>query len=91
MKLSTNYKLETTVAHVSYYSGDESLTIYSTDDEMLEVYGVDFGTILCFARNLLVVDAKRRTFNKHQLESLREIKDAVDVYLNTNSTTTEVN
>jgi len=81
MKLSTNYKLETTVAHVSYYSGDESLTIYSTDDEMLEVYGVDFGTILCFARNLLVVDAKRYTFNKHQLESLREIKDALTVYL----------
>jgi hypothetical protein len=81
MKLSTNYKLETTVAHVSYYSGDESLTIYSTDDEMLEVYGVDFGTILCFARNLLVVDAKRHTFNKHQLESLREIKDALTVYL----------
>ena len=81
MKLSTNYKLETTVAHVSYYSGDESLTIYSTDDEMLEVYGVNFGTILCFARNLLVVDAKRHTFNKHQLESLREIKDALTVYL----------
>ena len=81
MKLSTNYKLETTVAHVSYYSGDESLTIYSTDDEMLEVYGVDFGTVLCFARNLLVVDAKRHTFNKHQLESLREIKDALTVYL----------
>ena len=81
MKLSTNYKLETTVAHVSYYSGDESLTIYSTDDEMLEVYGVDFGTVLCFARNLLVVDAKRHTFNKHQLDSLREIKDALTVYL----------
>ena len=81
MKLSTNYKLETTVAHVSYYSGDESLTIYSADDEMLEVYGVDFGTVLCFARNLLVVDAKRHTFNKHQLESLREIKDALTVYL----------
>ena len=81
MKLSTNYKLETTVAHVSYYSGDESLIIYSTDDEMLEVYGVDFGTVLCFARNLLVVDAKRHTFNKHQLESLREIKDALTVYL----------
>ena len=81
MKLSTNYKLETTVAHVSYYSGDESLTIYSTDDEMLEVYGVDFGTVLCFTRNLLVVDAKRHTFNKHQLESLREIKDALTVYL----------
>jgi hypothetical protein len=81
MKLSTNYKLETTVAHVSYYSGDESLTVYSTDDEMLEVYGVDFGTILCFARNLLVVDAKRHTFNKHQLDSLREIKDALTVYL----------
>ena len=81
MKLSTNYKLETTVAHVSYYCGDESLTIYSSDDEMLEVYGVDFGTVLCFARNLLVVDAKRHTFNKHQLESLREIKDALTVYL----------
>ena len=91
MKLSTNYKLETTVAHVNYYSGDESLTIYSTDDdEMLEVYGVDFGTVLCFARNLLVVDAKRHTFNKHQLESLREIKDALEVFLNTN-TTTEAN
>ena len=81
MKLSTNYKLETTVAHVSYYCGDESLTIYSSDDEMLEVYGVDFGTVLCFARNLLVVDAKRHTFNKHQLDSLREIKDALTVYL----------
>jgi hypothetical protein len=90
MKLSTNYKLETTVARVSYYSGEESLTIYSTDDEMLEVYGVDFGTVLCFARNLLVVDAERRTFNKHQLESLREIKDALDVFLNTD-TTTEAN
>ena len=81
MKLSTNYKIETNVSHVSYYSGDESLTIYSADDEMLEVYGVDFGTILCFARNLLVVDAKRHTFNKHQLDSLREIKDALTVYL----------
>ena len=81
MKLSTNYKIETNVSHVSYYSGDESLTIYSSDDEMLEVYGVDFGTILCFARNLLVVDAKRHTFCKHQLESLREIKDALTVYL----------
>ena len=81
MKLSTKYKLETTVSHVSYYCGDESLTVYSTDDEMLEVYGVDFGTILCFARNLLVVDAKRHTFNKHQLDSLREIKDALTVYL----------
>ena len=81
MKLSTNYKIETNVSHVSYYSGDESLTIYSSDDEMLEVYGVDFGTILCFARNFLIVDAKRRTFCKHQLETLREIKDALTVYL----------
>jgi len=81
MKLSTNYRIETNVSHVSYYGGDESLTIYSSDDEMLEVYGVDFSTILCFARNLLVVDAKRHTFNKHQLDSLREIKDALTVYL----------
>lgn len=92
MKLSTNYKIETNVSHVSYYSGDESLTIYSSDDEMLEVYGVDFGTILCFARNFLIVDAKRHTFCKHQFETLREIKDALDVYLNANtSTTTEAN
>ena len=81
MKLSTNYKIETNVNHVSYYSGDESLTIYSSDGEMLEVYGVDFGTILCFARNFLIVDAKRHTFCKHQLDSLREIKDALTTYL----------
>jgi hypothetical protein len=81
MKLSTNYKIETKVSHVSYDSGDESLTIYSEDDEMLEVYGVDFGTILCFTRNLLVVDAKRHTFTKHQIDSLREIKDALTNYL----------
>jgi hypothetical protein len=81
MKLSTNYKIETKVSHVSYYSGDESLTIYSEDDETLEVYGVDFGTILCFTRNLLVVDAKRHAFTKHQIDSLREIEDALTNYL----------
>ena len=84
MKLSTNYKIETNVSHVSYYSGDESITIYSSDDEMLEVYGVDFDTILCFARNLLVCDTKRHTFTKHQLDSLREIKDALNTYLEAN-------
>ena len=81
MKLSTNYKIEANVSHVSYYSGDDSLTIYTTDDEMVEVYGVDFDTILCFARNFLVCDAKRHTLHKNQLESLREIKDALTTYL----------
>lgn len=79
MKLSTNYKIEANVSHVSYYSCDDSLTIYSTDDEMIEVYGVDFDTILCFIRNLIVVDMKHKKLCKHQAVWLREIKDAIDL------------
>ena len=89
MKLSTNYKIETDVSHVSYYSGDQSITIYSSDDEMVEVYGVSFDTILCFARNLLVVDVKRQTLCKHQIERLSEIKDALTTYLESNNETTK--
>lgn len=85
MKLSTNYKIEATIAHITYYSGDESLTAYTVDDEMIEVYGVDVSTMLCFARNFLVVDAKRNKFCKHQVESLREIKEAVEKLIETNT------
>lgn len=85
MKLSTNYKIEAKVCHISYYSGDDSLTIHTEDDEMVEVYGVDLSTMLCLTRNFLVVDAKLNTFCKHQVDQLREIKDAVEKLIRLNT------
>lgn len=85
MKASINYKFETNVSHLSYYPGDDSLTIYNTDDEMIEVYGVEFGEVLCFARNFLVVTFKNGKPDKlcdHQISLLKEIKYAIDSYLN---------
>ena len=91
MKLSTNYSINANISHVGYYTGDNSFTFYTEDDEQIEIYGADVGNVICFARNFLVVDLKstpKARLAEHQLRSLNEIKDALTEYLkeNTNET-----
>jgi hypothetical protein len=84
MKVSTNYTVHANISHINYFSGDESFTFYTTDDEHIEIYGADLGEVLCFARNFLVVDLKRTDRVKlceHQVNRLNEIKDALTEYL----------
>ena len=94
MKLSTNYTIHADIAHVSYCFGDDSFNFYTTDDEQIEIYGASVDDMIRLARNFFAVDFKntnKARLCEHQLRNLNEIKDALDVYLNTNSTTTEAN
>ncbi len=84
MKLSTNYSIHANIAHVGYYSGDGSLTVYTTDDEQLEIFGVGTDDMIRCSRNFLVVDIKNTAKAKlceHQIRSLTEIRDALTEYL----------
>ena len=84
MKLSTNYTVHANISHVGYYTGDNSFTFYTEDDEHIEIYGASVGNVICFARNFLVVDLKNTPKVKlceHQLRNLKEIKDALNTYL----------
>jgi len=84
MKLSTNYTVHANISHVGYYSGDNSFTFYTEDDEQIEIYGADVGNVIRFARNFFVVDLKgtpKTRLCEHRLRNLNEIKDALTEYL----------
>jgi hypothetical protein len=85
MKLTTNYSIRAAVSHMSYYTGDESLTIYTCDDEQLEIYGIDRGDVLCFTRNFIICDITKQTSKAQlcagHLRTLTEIRDALNEYL----------
>ena len=84
MKLSTNYSIYANIAHVGYYTHDDSFTFYTTDDEQIEIYGVERDDVIRFARNYLVVDLVKNTpkskLTEHEVASLLEIKDALNTY-----------
>jgi hypothetical protein len=84
MKLSTNYTINANISHVGYYTGDNSFTFYTEDDEQIEIYGASVGNVICFARNFLVVDLKgtpKARLDEHKLRNLNEIKNALTEYL----------
>ena len=84
VKLSTNYAIHADVTHVGYYSGDGSLTVYTTSDEQIEIFGVDISDMIRCSRNFLVVDIKntdKARLCEHQIKSLTEIRDALTEYL----------
>jgi len=85
MKLSTNYTIYAKIAHVSYFNHDESFTFYTEDDEQIEIYGADREDMVRLARNYLVVDLAKNTprtkLSEQEVNSLMEIKDALNSYL----------
>ena len=85
VKLSTNYSIQADVSYVGYCPCDESLNITTTDDERIEISGVEWIDVILFARNLIVADIVKFTpkveLPSHQLKLLGEIKDSLTEYL----------
>lgn len=85
MKLSTNYTIYAKIAHVGYFSHDDSFTFYTDADEQIEIYGVEREDMLRCVRNYLTVDLTKNTLrtklSENEVKSLIEIKDALNSYL----------